>query len=52
VLKGKYIDATQDQQDIIDNIKEVNEKELYVMKVDQLETARPNIYDEAPVKNY
>ena len=51
-MKGKYIDATQDQQDIIDNIKEVNEKELYVMKVDQLATARPTIYDEAPVKNY
>jgi hypothetical protein len=48
-LKGKYIDATQDQQAIMDNIKTVEEDDLYVMRVKQFSTGKRDPYKDAPI---
>jgi len=47
-MKGKYIDATQDQPAIIERIKEVEEKEMYVMKVLQFTTGKEKLYRKLP----
>jgi hypothetical protein len=48
-LKGKYIDATQDQQAIIDNIDRVEKENLYVMRVNQFSTGKRNPYEDAQI---
>lgn len=49
MLKGKYIDATQDQQAIVDNIKQIEEEDLYVMCAKQFSTGKANPYKDAPI---
>jgi hypothetical protein len=46
-MKGKYIDATQDQVDILNHIDEVTEKGMYVMNLNQFSTGKPNPYRQA-----
>jgi hypothetical protein len=50
VLAGKYIDATQDQQAVVDNIKEINDGEMYVMRVNQFSTGNEDMYKKAPIR--
>jgi len=51
-LKGRYIDATQDQQEIVNKFKEVDEKGLYLLRVDQFSTGNPTPYRGAPTRTY
>ena len=47
-MKGKYIDATQDQPALISRIKEIEQNELYVMTVKQFSTGKENPYSDPP----
>jgi hypothetical protein len=49
-MKGKYIDATQDQPAIIKQVKTVEDDGLYVMDVKQLPSDREKIFRLPPPK--